>query len=224
MYSETGCFCGEARRSPNNRITSGTETEVHEYPWMVFVSAQRRKPSGRRSSGICGGSLISDSWVITAAHCVVEVNKYGVLQSVKLELGQHNRNTGAIQVFIPLSQIFKHPDYNNPHSLSNDLALLKLDNPVDFNNIPHVRPICLPSNREETFTGLRATVAGWGIIHPSGPSSSVLLETNVNVISLTECRELYRQHGYTLSDDMLCTLSPSDGSVFQGSCSGDSGH
>jgi len=216
-----GCFCGEAKRNQNNRIASGTETEAHEYPWMVFVSGQYRNSSGHRASGNCGGSLISDGWVLTAAHCVEGDGQWVVL-GVRVELGQHNRNTEALEVTIPLSRVFKHPDYNNPVRFSNDLALLKLDNPVDFNNVPHIRPICLPSNRDETFTGLTATVAGWGSTLDSG-SSHVLLESDVGVISLTECREIYAKHRYSLSDDMLCTLSPSDGPPFQGSCRGDSG-
>jgi len=218
---DTGCFCGEAKRNQNSRIASGTETEVHEYPWMLYVSAKLQNSSGHLGSGICGGSLISDGWVLTAAHCVVDDGPWVVLE-VRVELGQHNLNTDAIEVTIPLSRVFTHPDYHNPVGFSNDLALLKLDDPVDFNNVPHVRPICLPSNRDETFIGLRATVAGWGITHVSGPSP-VLLETDVGVISLTECRELYARHRYSLSDDMLCTLSPRDGPVFQGSCIGDSG-
>ena len=215
LHSEIGCFCGEAKRSQNNRIASGTETEVHEYPWMVYLNVKRQIGSARPTSWMCGGSLISDGWVLTAAHCVAD-DQDGRVIRVSVELGQHNIFTEAIEVLIPLSQVLMHPDFN-PRTMRNDLALLKLDDPVDFNNVPHVRPICLPSNRDATFAGLRATVAGWGGTLESG-ESHVLLETDVNVISQDECRKKY-----PVSDDMLCCVSPSDGPVVQGSCQGDSG-
>jgi len=217
---DIGCYCGEAKRNQNGRIAAGTETEVNEYPWLALVRTQRRDNSGRLSTYICGGSVISDQWVLTAAHCVVDDRKGDVVR-VSVELGQHHRNTDAIiEVLIPLAQVIIHPDYRSPRGSSNDLALLKLDDPVDFNNVPDVRPVCLPSDRDERFTGLRVTVAGWGRTAPNEGSSNVPLETEVNVISDSTCKETY---GSRISDDMICTISPRDGAVFQGSCKGDSG-
>ena len=95
-----------------------------------------------------------------------------------MELGQHYRATNAIELVIPLAKVLIHPDYRKPKGESDDVALLKLDDPVDFNNLPHVRPMCLPSNRDERFAGLRATVAGWGIT------------TEVDVISDSRCKEI----------------------------------
>ena len=121
--------------------------------------------------------------MLTAAHCVA-YNEKGYVLSISVELGQHYRNPRAIIVLIPLAQVLIHPDYNNPQNHSNDLALLKLYAPVNFNSVPHVRPVCLPSKRNERFAGLRATVAGWGTTSVGGESSDVSLETEVNVISV----------------------------------------
>ena len=162
--------------------------------------------------------MIIDQWVLTAAHCVVDD-----VVRVTVELGQHRRNTDSIELIIPLAQVLIHPDYRNPQMRrsSNDLALLKLDDPVDFNNEPNVRPICLPSNTDERFAELRATVAGWGITTAGGRASDIPLETEVIVISDSRCKETY---GSRITEDMLCTISPRDGPFFQGFCKGDSGY
>ena len=69
--NEEHCLCGLAKRTKfgktseaKNRIIGGMETEVNEYPWMVRVISLR---------GACGGSLISNAWVLSAAHCITRV-------------------------------------------------------------------------------------------------------------------------------------------------------
>ena len=141
LHSEIGCFCGEAKRSQNNRIASGTETEVHEYPWMVYLNVKHQIGSALPTSWMCGGSLISDGWVLTAAHCVAD-NQDGRVIRVSVELGQHNIFTEAIEVLIPLSQVLMHPDYN-PRTVRNDLALLGLQHCSSCTpNLPSIQQRC----------------------------------------------------------------------------------
>ena len=177
----------------------------------------RKDRLGQYSNWHCGGSLISDQWVLTAAHCV-ENDDEGDVVSVTVELGQHHRNIKAMKIIIPLAQVFIHPNYKYPPIF--DLALLKLDAPVDFNRVPHVRPVCLPSKKDERFAGLRATVVGWGDTSVDGRMSDVPLETDVYVISDSKCKKIY---GAMITDDMICAISPKDGAKYQGSCVGDSG-
>ena len=160
--------------------------------------------------------MISDQWVLTAAHCV-ENNEKGDVVRVTVELGQHHTYTRAI--ISSFAQVFIHPKYTKKQEY--DLALLKLAAPVDFNSVPHVRPVCLPSNRDERFEGLRATVVGWGYTSVDGMSSDVPLKTDVYVISNSECKQKYSA---LIKDDMLCTMSPKNGAKYQGSCTGDSGY
>ena len=161
--------------------------------------------------------MISDQWVLTAAHCV-ENNEKGLVDRVTVELGQHHTYTRAI--ISSYAQVFIHPRYTK-NTKEYDLALLKLDAPVDFNSVPHVRPVCLPSNRDERFEGLRATVAGWGHTSVDGRSSNVPLKTDVYVISNSECKH---QYSALIKDDMICTMSPKNGAKYHGSCRGDSGY
>ena len=161
--------------------------------------------------------MISDQWVLTAAHCV-ENNEKGLVDRVTVELGQHHTYTRAI--ISSYAQVFIHPRYTK-NTKEYDLALLKLAAPVDFNSVPHVRPVCLPSNKDERFAGLRATVVGWGDTSVDGRMSDVPLETDVYVISDSKCKKTY---GAMITDDMICAISPKDGAKYQGSCRGDSGN
>jgi len=210
---QSDCVCGEANRNENSRIAAGSETEVNEYPWMVHLTTRYMF-----WSITCGGSLISDRWVLTAAHCV-ENNPIGV----RVDLGQHNLNTEPM-MRTAVSSVTLHPDYEkSPKTVENDIALLELEDPIDFNTVPNIKPICLPSLslRDESFVGSKATVAGWGRTNPRpGSGSSVLLDAEVTVISNTECQERRPQN--TITDSMLCNVGDPD-KENHGACKGDSG-
>ena len=182
----------------------------NEYPWMVRVIAIYML-----RSLTCGGSLINDRWVLTAAHCVPG-NPIGV----RVDLGQHNLNTASM-MRQTVSRVTLHPNYDGKN-VNNDIALLELEDPIDFNSVPDIRPICLPSLslRDEAFVGSKATVAGWGRTKPFGSISSVLLDAEVTVISNTECQERRTQD--TITETMLCNVGDPD-IENHGACKGDSG-
>ena len=181
-------------------VSGAIETQPNEFPWMVNVNDW------------CGGSLISDQWVVTAAHCVLPYNTVG--------LGQHDRRTPGISILI--SRVVIHKGYKGPEDLNNDIALLKLKNPVDLKNVPHVGKICLPANRGATFAESRATVAGWGKTEHAG-GSDVLKKADVRVISNTQCRQ-YGGDFSSVTSNMLCTVPHHwEEEYMKGACEGDSG-
>ena len=184
-------------------VSDGIETEPNEFPWMVNVN------------DMCGGSLISDEWVLTAAHCV-----YGEAAWNSVELGQHDKKTGAMRQAI--ERVIIHQDYNEG-TANNDIALLQLRNPVDFNRVPNVGKICLPSKRAGTFARSKAIVAGWGMTGIKSSGSDTLQKSNIKVISNKKCRNYGGIFRVFLTSTMVCTVPRRGDTHYKGVCRGDSG-
>ena len=177
-------------------------THPNEFPWMVNVN------------NFCGGSLISAEWVLTAAHCV-----HSNAAMNRVELGQHDKRSPAMRKSI--SRVIIHKDWKRPVRYNNDIALLKLKNPVDFKNVRNIDRICLPANRAGTFARSTAIVAGWGKTSVHSGESRVLMKTDVNVISNTKCRQYGFDHS-SVTSAMLCTVPRYWDNDFKGFCKGDS--
>ncbi|XP_030640159.1 complement factor D-like [Chanos chanos] len=155
---------------------------------------------------ICGGFLVSESFVMTAAHCN---NGPGMTVVV----GVHDLfATDQFTVRMRVRRRLPHPGYNND-AVKHDIMLLQLDQKVKL--IPNaVQPIPLPRRNEDVAAGSRCTVAGWGRISTNGPVSSRLMEANVQIFDREQCRQRW---GGLITDHMLCA---SGGAGF---CQGDSG-
>ena len=177
-------------------------THPNEFPWMVNVN------------NFCGGSLISAEWVLTAAHCV-----HSNAAMNRVELGQHDKRSPAMRKSI--SRVIIHKDWKRPVRYNNDIALLKLKNPVDFKNVRNIDRICLPANRAGTFARSTAIVAGWGKTSVHSGGSRVLMKTDVKVISNTKCRQYGFDHS-SVTSAMLCTVPRYWDNDFKGFCKGDS--
>ena len=153
---------------------------------------------------LCGGTLISSTHVLTAAHCVVKAFQ---ASQIKVHLGEHNIGT---TLGSDVAEVIKHSRYNSA-TLDNDYAILRLSQPVSFTD--KVSPACLPDEREKTYLGANATATGWGITG-SGSIANTLQEADVTVISNAVCK--YDHHPVT--KNMICTAGTGEGA-----CHGDSG-
>ena len=156
---------------------------------------------------LCGGTLISDTHVLTAAHCTV--NEYATRISVLL--GEHNIADDKFNR-VDVAEIINHPNYDS-QTLDNDFSILRLSNPVTFTN--EVSPACLPADMSNTYAGVTATVTGWGDLSTGGPSPDVLQEVDVTVTTNAECNNAY---GGEITKNMVCAGDPGEDS-----CNGDSG-
>merc|ERR1719481_1586008 len=154
---------------------------------------------------------------MTAAHCT-RGESAGNIQAL---LGEHDYSTNSETTMVRtgISKIIDHPDYH--HGTTDiDFSLLKMKRTVDFSKYPHIRPICLPTNPNEDYTGFTATVTGWGTTSSGGSSSKKLREVDVKVISNSDCENKYSYPSSWITSQMLCANVAGGG---KDACQGDSG-
>ncbi|XP_076284530.1 proclotting enzyme isoform X2 [Lasioglossum baleicum] len=190
------------------RIVGGHNVEPGEWPWMAALFNAGRQ--------FCGGSLIDDKHILTAAHCVANMNPWDVAR-LTVRLGDHNikTNTEIRHIERRVKRVVRHRGFNL-RTLYNDVALLTLSEPVQFSE--QIRPICLPSG-SQLYSGKTATVIGWGSLRESGPQPAVLQEVSIPIWSNTECKYKYGAAAPGgIVDSFLCA-----GRAAKDSCSGDSG-
>ncbi|XP_071082923.1 chymotrypsinogen A-like [Haliotis cracherodii] len=203
--------CG-IKSSPN--IMGGSEAHDGEWSWQV--SLQSRSRTSGSSSHFCGGVLINSRWVATASHCVIR--RFSGM--IKVVIGAHNlRKPSRYQVKIGVQSIHMHPKYQNMGSYPNDIALIKLADPVDLRS-GFIREVCLPKPYEvladESAYSRESGcwVTGWGMTSKAR-YSDVLQEVRIGLVNNTYCAKLWR--GY-VNNNHICV-----GMGDKGACRGDSG-
>ncbi|KAJ1081817.1 hypothetical protein NDU88_001991 [Pleurodeles waltl] len=182
-----------------NRIINGHNAVPHSWPWQVSLQYN--------NFHFCGGSLINENWVITAAHCDVIP---GLDVAV---LGEQDRNSNAENVqVIPISKTIMNPEYTQV--VSTDVALLKLASPAQLNK--HVSPVCLPVPGDDFPADMKCVTSGWGRPNLNSNAGAIILQqVALPIVSEKECKA---QWGSMVTDSMICA-----GAAGASSCHGDSG-
>ncbi|XP_068231243.1 serine proteinase stubble-like isoform X2 [Palaemon carinicauda] len=199
------CLCG--RRNPVVRIVGGQPTTVHEYPWQVGLT------SATSSTPYCGGSIISNEWILTASHCVDGDSE----SSVYVVVGEHDYTTlteTTVRQKIQASRIIMHPSYDR-FTLDNDMALIKLSSPLSFPSDNKIAPVCLP-DAGNAYSDVTATVTGWGRLQSGGSRPNVLYEVDVPTMTNSRCQQFLSG----ITSNMICAGLDAGG---KDSCQGDSG-
>jgi len=165
--------CGKS--SKTSRIVGGERAEIEEYPWMAALELCKGNDCWS-----CGGSLISNRWILTAAHCT------DTATSVVVRMGGTLANSPTKTV---RSTVLKtHPKYDKQNTV-NDVALIQLPSAVTFSN--KIRPVCLPKKSKHattTFAGVSGIVSGWGKYSDSvNAGSAFLRDVTVPIIANSAC-------------------------------------
>jgi len=210
VYNENGEDKEAVERlTPTLRIRGGKPAELNEWPWIAGIF--------KKNSQFCGGSLIDQTHILTAAHCVDHMTSRDIPQLL-VKLGDHDINTNSETktIDVKVAQIIKHKDFSQ-QTLHNDVAILRLAKPVTYNK--NVRPVCMKGSGATVRKDTLATVVGWGLMSDVGPRPPSLQEITFKVWSNSDCSNTY---GSTapggITDHMLCA-----GQQGQDSCMGDSG-
>ncbi|XP_053687377.1 CLIP domain-containing serine protease B8-like [Sabethes cyaneus] len=222
-------------------ILGGTIADFPEFPWMAMLLYEHKNSQQMKYN--CGGSLISSTFVITAAHCV-KGPQYDIAGPLKLvRLGEYDVNSDpdcmvlANHHFlcspgkfdIPPRSIRVHPSYRvGDRNYRHDLAIVELESSPPLSSF--IQPIKLPDEARQTLIaalGARTmfTVAGWGrtdyFTQQLGAMamSPVKQKVDVPYVDKRSCRRIYRTQRKTLGFGQLCA----GGQPGKDACRGDSG-
>ncbi|XP_070491100.1 serine protease 7-like [Chironomus tepperi] len=188
-----------------NRVIGGFNADIKEFPWVALLGYR----SAKQTDWQCGGTLISQRFVLTAAHCV-EKDLYLV------RLGEHtiSKQTDCDdtdQCADPVQDIMidsklKHPQFDR-RAKQNDLALLKLMKPADITK-NNVKTICLPitpQNNVEEYDkpNMLLILTGWGKTD-GGTKSDILQKAYVPYIDSEACNAIFNPEGFDIHPGQLC--------------------
>ncbi|CAF1031738.1 unnamed protein product [Brachionus calyciflorus] len=197
--------CGRSFQKPTiqttGRIIHGDNSIPNQWPWHVAVFFKL----GIKHNFFCGGSILNQNHILTAAHCFDELPSFLELYVgvglFNLSDAKPNKN------LFKVSKLIRHENYNKSNAFDNDIALLVLEKPIKYTN--KISPICLPSNQDVKLVYNKVLhVAGWGSIHEkvtreSIPNSLMQLEIKImNYFNETLCQGIdeTKYCGYDMSD------------------------
>ncbi|XP_072527468.1 chymotrypsin A-like [Salminus brasiliensis] len=201
-FFSAACGCGVPTIPPvitnYTRIVNGENAVPHSWPWQVSL---------QDSNGFhfCGGSLINESWVVTAAHC-------NVRKTHRVILGEHDQSSDSEPIQIMhVDKVFKHPNFKD---LNNDILLIKLASPAKLND--HVSPVCVAETSDNFAGGMKCVTTGWGLTKHNAPDiPAVLQQATLPLLTNDDCKHHW---GSYITEQMICA-----GGAGTSSCMGDSG-
>lgn len=212
LLNPTDCGLGTVDIDKNfgnsARITGGTIAKAGDWGWQVIFT--------ENDEVICGGVLLDSLWVVTAGHCIKQIESN--LINIIIKVGYHNREEPEKWSTVrKISKYFIHEKYDTPHQKQHDIGLVKLDHPIDPDyKEGKIIPGCVPMGHENFETGV-GWITGFGVLFTGGSTSKYLRQVDVPVYSQKTCQARYEDIDVATQ---LCAGGPGLG---KDGCEGDSG-
>ncbi|XP_053312016.1 transmembrane protease serine 12-like [Spea bombifrons] len=205
--------CGERPLvdTAGSRIVGGQDALLGAWPWQVSMQYSRRLIVYKH---LCGGSLIHNVWVLSAAHCFVQKSNPNNWRAVFgfIDL----LNPSSTSVISLIEYIVIHANYNGS-THEHDIALLKLMSYINYND--YIRPICLATRTLSVDPLSLCFITGWGTIMEGGPAADILQEAQTELIASSVCNGT-RSYNGIITNNMICAGFEGGGID---TCQGDSG-
>merc|ERR1712165_487004 len=186
-----------------DRIVGGDEVEAHSIPWQVGILYKNS------DFHFCGGTILSATKILTAAHCQKDPS------GIEVIVGEHSKLTATDGVRHAVTSFEIHPDYDSSN-YDNDFGIITLEVPIELGD--KAAAACLPEPTDTIADGQVLTVSGWGTTSSGGSSSDVLLAVQVPYVTNEKCQT---QYTWEITSNMMCAGNYDEGGV--DACQGDSG-
>uniref|UniRef100_T1GQY2 trypsin n=1 Tax=Megaselia scalaris TaxID=36166 RepID=T1GQY2_MEGSC len=170
------------------RIIGGQRAELGQFPHQVFIYFVNPK----NETFICGGSIIDEEWILTAAHCT----------------------SGFIRAIVVAGSV-DHSSKLNPRQLTNDIALLHLTGKLSYTE--NIKPAVLLVDNHQSFHGQTVTASGFGKTADTVPPSNYLMYTDMKVIGPLQCSLTFP---FLIDNTKICTGTKGPHSTCQGDSGG----
>jgi secreted trypsin-like serine protease len=215
MNSRQTQRCGVPNKGGKTRIIGGHEVDALEYPWQIALVVRVQYNETTQAGGFCGGTLISDQWVLTAAHCVDL--PYPVL-STTVYVGAHDLSLSREEdgrTEIVGESWYTHPEWDSS-TVKNDVALIKLSQPVTFDDT--ICPICMGYGGDIEKIDVEAI--GWGKTSDAGGRADTLQRIHTTTMTNSACRMADFVFFLLVSSNHVCIETHGGAKSV---CNGDSG-
>ncbi|CAH1116595.1 unnamed protein product [Phaedon cochleariae] len=206
--------CGKA---PSDfKIRNGGKTGLGEFPWMAILFIGKVFPK------ICGGTIINERYILTAAHCLTKAKR----KSIYVRVGEYDlakekdcvptRCASPVQN-LSVENIIIHPNYRRRHH--DDIALLRVSK-MNF-KVENVKPICLPINPKSNEQEVKKlTVTGWGLPFTNALTANMILQrAELSIVDQKQCQKTYNDSP-RITQKHICTGGSKS---MMATCPGDSG-
>ncbi|XP_052902056.1 enteropeptidase-like [Anopheles moucheti] len=190
--------CGQ-RKVVNFLIVNGSEAKDGHWPWHAAIFHK----TALTFDYVCGGTILNQNTILTAAHCVMTFE--GIIQpeSLVVHLGRHRLRIATMRTQQhEVLELIVHPEYNS-NGVRHNIALVELATDITYTD--YIQPVCLWNRGEDqkTIVGSWGTVVGFGIDETDTPSDT-LREATIPVVSPITCIESDPVYASVLTSDMFC--------------------